>query len=87
MARARGRQPAGVKSNSQAPKDRAVRVVRVNKGDGLKTLYAKVREAFTAADLQRYTQDEEMLPADQLVQELEAMERQWRKRKEKRTAR
>jgi hypothetical protein len=33
----------------------AFRILRVKKGDDLKTIYAKARKAFTAADLQRYT--------------------------------
>lgn len=87
MAAPRGKKQPGVNGNTEVPKDRAVRIVRVKKNDDVKTLYAKVRDAFTAADLQRYTRDEEMMPAEQLVKELEAMERQGRKRKTKRPAR
>lgn len=62
------------------------RILRVKKGDDLKTIYAKARKAFTAADLQRYTEDEEMFPAEQLLAELEAMSRQEsRKRNRKKT--
>jgi hypothetical protein len=50
-----------------------VRILRVRKGATLKEIYAKVRATFTAADLQRYTQDEPMVPADEVIRELEAM--------------
>jgi hypothetical protein len=53
----------------------AFRVLLVKKGDGLKTIYAKVRASFTAADLQRYTQDEEMIPAQELIRDLEIAQR------------
>jgi hypothetical protein len=56
-------------------KNGAIRTVRVKKGDDLHTLYAKARAAFTAADLQRYTENEEMFPTEQLVKELEAIHR------------
>jgi hypothetical protein len=57
-------------------KNSAIRILRIKKGDDLKTIYAKARKAFTAADLQKYTEDEEMFPAEQLVAELEAINRQ-----------
>ncbi len=56
-------------------KNGAIRIVRVKQDDELETLYAKARASFTAADLQRYTENEEMFPADQLVEELEAIHR------------
>jgi hypothetical protein len=86
MATPRENNRARANSNSETHKTRAVRLLQVNKGDDLKTLYAKVRKAFTASDLQRYTQHEEMMSAEQLVEELEAMEHQGRKGKNKRIA-
>ena len=63
-------------------KNAAIRILRVKKGDDLKTLYAKARRAFTAPDLQKYTENDEMLPAERLVAELEAIHREeMRKRK------
>jgi hypothetical protein len=62
------------------------RIVRIKKGDDLKTIYAKVRKSFTAADLQRYTEDEEMFPTDQLVAELEALDREAAKRRKRKKA-
>ena len=79
------RRPA--KTKEALGKNSPFRILRVKKGDDLKTLYAKVRASFTAADLQRYTQDEEMLPAEQVLKELEAIVRQGRKQKKPRAAR
>ena len=63
---------------------RPVRVLRIKKDDDIKTIYAKVRASFTAADLQRYTEDEEMVPAKQVLKDLETVYREeMRKRKRK----
>jgi len=43
--------------------------------EDLGALYAKFRRAFTAADLQKYTEVEEGIPADQLLAELEEIHR------------
>src|SRR5437867_3175007 len=85
MARQHKRKRADAKHNSSA-NSRGIRVLRVNKGDDLKTLYGKVRNAFTASDLQRYTQDEATIPAMELVEQLKTMELQARKRKKTRAA-
>src|SRR5438309_11457536 len=69
-----------------ARKDGAIRILRVKKGETNKSIYARLRKAFTAADLQKYTEIEEGIPAQQLLAELEALdreERQKRKRKAK----
>jgi hypothetical protein len=47
-------------------------VLRVRKGASLKTIYAAARKAFTAADLQKYTEIEEGIPAEQVLRDLEA---------------
>jgi len=47
-------------------------ILRVKKGDSLKTIYAKARRAFTAADLQKYTEIEEGIPLEQILAELKA---------------
>jgi hypothetical protein len=49
-------------------------ILRVKKGDSLKTIYAKARRAFTAADLQKYTEIEEGIPFEQILAELEAIQ-------------
>ncbi len=50
-------------------------ILRIKKGDSLKTIYAKARRAFTAADLQKYTEVEEGIPARQILAELEELDR------------
>ncbi len=66
-------------------KNGVFRILRVKKGDSLKTIYAKAHRAFTAADLQRYTQDDEMLPTEQLLADMKAILREHEKKKKKRT--
>lgn len=86
MAKARAKKQTRAKGALDNGKNTVVRTLQVNKEDDVKSLYANVRAAFTASDLQRYTEDEEMVPADQLVEELAAIVRQWRKCKNKRSA-
>ncbi len=65
----------------------SIRCLRVKKGDNLKTIYAKARRAFTAADLQKYTEIEEGIPAGQILAEMEATHREeTEKRKKKKKA-
>jgi hypothetical protein len=69
-----------------ARKNGAIRVLRVKKGESLKAIYAKLRKAFTAADLQKYTEIEEGIPMEQVLSDLEAIqseETQKRKKKKK----
>jgi hypothetical protein len=58
-----------------ARKTPKIRILRINKGDSLKTIYRKAREAFTAADLQKHTEIEEGIPMEQVLGELEAIQR------------
>ncbi len=48
----------------------------VRKGATLKEIYAAAREQFTAADLQKYTEIEPMVPAEEVLAELEAIHRE-----------
>jgi len=64
-----------------------VPILRINKGDSLKTIYAKAHKAFTAADLQKYTEIEEGIPARQLLAELEAIDREQKAKRKKRKPR
>jgi hypothetical protein len=57
-----------------ARKKPEIRILKINKGDSLKTIYRKAREAFTAADLQKYTEIEEGIPMEQVLAELEAIQ-------------
>jgi hypothetical protein len=67
-----------------ARKKGAIRVLRVKKGETNKSLYARLRKAFTAADLQKYTEIEEGIPAQQLLAELETIDREERQKRKKR---
>jgi hypothetical protein len=66
-------------------KDEPIRILRINKTDSLKTIYAKVRRSFTAADLARFADvDEKMVPAQEVLRSLEAIhQEETRKRKRK----
>ena len=69
-------------------KNDGIRILRVKDSDDLPTIYAKLRKAFTAADLQKFTEIEPGIPAEQVVAELEAMDREEaekRKRREETT--
>jgi hypothetical protein len=65
-------------------KKNAIPVIRVKKGESLKSIYAKVRKAFTAADLQKYTVIEEGIPAEQVLAEMEAINREETLKRERR---
>lgn len=49
-------------------------ILPVKKGDSLKTIYAKARRAFTAADLHKYTEIEEGIPFEQIIADLKAIQ-------------
>lgn len=83
MATPRKKKPMQVANSSPKGTHQPFRILRVKKTDDLKTLYAKAKKAFTAADLQLYTQDDEMIPGEQLAKELNEMVRQAAKRKKK----
>jgi len=55
------------------PKHGAVRILRVKPSDDLKAIYAKVKRSFTAADLQKFTETEKGIPAEEVVAKLEAL--------------
>jgi hypothetical protein len=55
----------------------------VPKGATLREIHAQYRKQFTAADLQKYTEIEPMIPAEQLLAELEAIHREETHKKKK----
>ena len=62
----------------------AIPRLRVKKDDSLRTIYAKARRAFTAADLQKYTEIEEGIPMEQIIADMGAIHREeTQKRKKK----
>lgn len=50
-------------------------ILEVPKNATLRQIYAAYKKQFTAADLAKYLQDEPMVPADQLLAELEEIHR------------
>lgn len=59
-------------------------IIRVKKGATRKEIYAKIRKAFTADDLARYLQVEDKgVPAEQLLAEFEAIDREERLKRTK----
>jgi hypothetical protein len=57
--------------------------LKIKKGDSLKTIYAKFRRSFTAADLQKFTEIDEGIPARKLLKELQAVDRKALRNKRK----
>jgi hypothetical protein len=67
-------------------KNEAIRTLRIKKSDDLKTIYAKVRKSFTAAELARYTDlDEPMYSTTKLLEELEAIDREESQKRKRRS--
>jgi hypothetical protein len=60
--------------------------LRIKKGDSLQTIYAKAKKAFTAADLQKYTEIEEGIPAEEVLAELQAIQREATRKRTRRKA-
>lgn len=56
-------------------KDEVPRLI-VPKDATLRQIYARYRQEFTAADLQQYTEMEEGIPAEQILAEMEAIQRE-----------
>jgi len=58
--------------------------LKVRKNATLREIYAQMRKEFSAADLQRYTETEPMVPAAQVLADLESIHlRETRKKKKK----
>jgi uncharacterized protein GlcG (DUF336 family) len=67
-----------------ATKKTGIPILRVRKGATMKEIYAAAKKAFSAADLQRFTEIEDTVPADLVVEELRAMvEDPFQRRKKK----
>jgi hypothetical protein len=50
------------------------------KKETLRQIYARVKREFSAADLQKYTVDEPMIPAEQVLAELEQIQARYERR-------
>ena len=56
-------------------KESPIPVLNVRKGATLREIYAARKRAFSAEELQRYAQDDEMVPAEQVLADMEAAHR------------
>lgn len=63
------------KKNDDVPR------LRVRKNATLREIYAKGRAEFTAADLQKYTEIEEGIPAEQVLAQMEEINRKYKRKK------
>jgi hypothetical protein len=75
--------PNGKKRQTPRRKKSAIPILRVKKGATLKEKYAAARRAFTAADLQRFTEIEEGIPAEQVLKDLEAIYQEAKEKQKK----
>jgi hypothetical protein len=76
--------PSGKKRRPSKNTNGGIPILRVKKDASLKEIYAAARRAFTAADLQKFTEIEEGIPAEQVLAELEAIyQEETRSRKNK----
>jgi len=57
------------------PKNPRVRMSRAKVTDDDRTIYAVLREEFSASDLQKYAEAEPLIPAEQVLCELEKSHR------------
>ena len=69
--------------NPATARNGGIPILRVKKGDSLKKIYAKARKAFTAADLQKYTEIEEGIPFGQIIADVDLVQREWEQKKKK----
>jgi hypothetical protein len=84
MKKANKSKPHRSESKSNSSTKSNVPILRLRKGASRKEAYAALRRTFTAADLQKYTEIEEGIPADKVLADPEAVDREeTRKRKGK----
>jgi hypothetical protein len=76
MAKSNDRKKRPTKVKEEKERNDAIPILQVKRGASLKALYAAARRAFTAADLQKYTEIEEGIPVRQVLAELEAVDRE-----------
>jgi len=62
-------------------KNSSVRITKAKVTDDDRTIYAILRDEFTAADLQKYTEIEPMIPAAQVLAQLEKSQHRTSKKK------
>jgi hypothetical protein len=70
-----------MKKKPSKSKPKANAKAKPKRKETLKQIYARVKREFSAADLQRFTVDEPMVPARQVLAELEAINAKYSKRR------
>jgi hypothetical protein len=79
-----GKHPMGAakkKAMSTATRKSGKTRQKKNDGEDLHPIYSKYRKNFTAADLQKYSEEEEGQPLEQLIVELEAIHKRVARKK------
>ncbi len=56
-------------------------ILKVRKGATLKEIYARARQEFTAADLQKFTEIDEGIPAEQVLAQMEEIHQRFSPKK------
>jgi hypothetical protein len=65
-----------IRETNMAKKKDDIPRLYVRKGATLKEIYAAYRKHFTAADLEKYTVDEPMVPMKQVIAQMEAIHKE-----------
>lgn len=65
------------------PKGSPIRILKIKDTDDMKTIYAKARRSFTAADLALYANDDPTVPAEQVLADMRAIHREESRRLKK----
>jgi hypothetical protein len=65
----------GKEANMPKKKKKKTRQPRVKKDKQLQAIYDRIRREFTAADLKLFTEEDEGIPADDVLDEMEAIHR------------
>jgi len=64
----------GRKRSGHKRKEDNIPILRVRKGATLREIYAVARRSFSAADLQKYTEEEEGVPLEVIIAQMEAIQ-------------
>jgi hypothetical protein len=56
-------------------------ILKVRKGATLREIYARARQEFSAADLQKFTEIEDGIPAEQVLAKMEEIHRRFSPKK------
>jgi hypothetical protein len=63
--------------------DGAFRRLKVRRGESMNSIYKRIKKTFTAADLQRFTEIDEGIPAEKVLSRLEKLAKKPAREKKK----